>query len=202
MAARWRRAPVLISKRREADAWLVPTILQGSHFAIQQRVQLPLQGLAGEEREYYLAARLRCLQSMGLALPGAGEIWYVRHDFEEILRAMLLEGTDAKIHLIYHTEEIDGARAAGKLKPDQFAVLQKTFVEKRPKLVIEDLGAAEDVLTNPSALRQAARRLIRQGVFAELQQTAWGGWLGKYHDQVRRAGEEELQRQKRRMQGR
>jgi hypothetical protein len=115
---------------------------------------------------------------------------------------MLLEGTDAKIHLIYHTQEINAARAAGKLKPDHFAVLQKKFVDTRPSLFIEDLGEADKILGNRSALRQATRRLIRQGVFGDLQQTVWGGWLGKYHNEVRRAGDEELQREKRRTQGR
>jgi hypothetical protein len=113
-----------------------------------------------------------------------------------------LEGTDGKIHLIDHTPEIDAARAAGRLRPDHFAVLQKKFVNTRPGLLIEDLGEANKILNNRFALRQAARRLIREGVFGDLQQTAWGGWLGKYHSEVRRAGEEELHREKGRSQGR
>jgi hypothetical protein len=246
----------IISRRREADSWLLPTDYQGSHFVIQhQSTQFPLQGDASREREFYIGRRLRTLETMGLDMRGAGDTWYVRNDFEQILRTMqktqdrqktlarhgalpsdprlqvqlpapteirhlegrvlvhgeeeetqtpymLLEGTDGKIHLIYHTQEIDAARAAGKLKPDHFAVLQKKLVNTRPSLLIEDLGEADKILSNRSALRQAARRLIRQGVFGDLQQTAWGGWLGKYHNEVRRAGEEELQREKRRSQGR
>jgi hypothetical protein len=246
----------IISRRREADPCLLPTDYQGSHFVIQhQSTQFPLQGDASRKRELYVGRRLRTLETMGLTFRGAGESWYVRNDFEQILRAMqkaqdrqktlarhgvlpsdprlqvqlaapkeikylegrvlvhgedeetqtrymLLEGADGKIHLIYHTQEIDAARAAGKLKPDHFAVLQKKFVNTRPSLLIEDLGEADEILSSRFALRQAARRLIREGVFGDLQQTAWEGWLGKYLNEVRRAGEEELQREKRRTRGR
>jgi hypothetical protein len=246
----------IISRRREADPRLLPTDYQGSHFVIQhQGAQFLLRGDTSRQREFYLGRRLRTLETMGLAFLGAEETWYVRNDFEQILRAMqkaqdrqktlarhgalpsdsrlqvqltapkdithlegrvlvhgedegtqtpymLLEGIDAKIHLIYHTPEIDAARAAGMLKPDHFAVLQKKFVNTRPSLLIEDLGEAEKILNNRFVLHQAARRLIRDGKFGDLQQTAWGGWLGRYHDEVRRAGEEELQRAKRRARGR
>jgi hypothetical protein len=246
----------IISRRREADPSLLPIAYQGSHFAIQHRSpQFPLQGEPSRERGFYVGGRLRTLETMGLAFRGAGATWYVRNDFEQILRAMqkaqdrqktlarhgallsdprlqvqltppkeithlegrvlvhgedegtqtpymLLEGTDGKIHLIHHTPEIDVARAAGRLRPDHFVILQKKFVNMRPSLLIEDLGEADKILNNRFALRQAARRLIREGVFGDLQQTAWGGWLGRYHDEVRRAGEEELQKEKRRSLGR
>jgi hypothetical protein len=115
---------------------------------------------------------------------------------------MLVEGIDAKIHFIYHTPEIDAARAAGRLKPNHFVLLQKKFVNTRPSLLIEDLGEADKILRNRFVLRLAAGRLIRDGKFADFQQTAWGGWLGKYHNEVRRAGEEELQKEKRRARAR
>jgi|SRR5579859_464558 len=246
----------IISRRREPEPRLLPTDYQGSHFVIQhQSTQFPLLGDASRDREFYVGRRLRTLETMGLAFRGAGETWYVRNDFEQVLRAMqkaqdrqkilarhgalasdprlqvqltqprdisrlegrvlvhaedeamgrpymLLEGTDSKIHLIYHTKEIDAARATGNLKPDHFAVLQKKFVNTRPSLLIADLGDADKILTNRFTLREAAHRLIRQGLFGDLQQTAWGGWLGKYHEEVRRAGEEELQKKKERTHGR
>jgi hypothetical protein len=246
----------IISRRREADPCLLPTNYQGSHFVIQhQSTQFPLQGDPSRKREVYVGRRLRTLETMGLTFRGVGESWYVRNDFEQILRAMqkaqdrqktlarhgvlpsdprlqvqltslneirhlegrvlvhgedeatqrpymLLEGIDAKIHLIYHTQEINAAREAGKLKPDHFAVLQKKFVNTRPSLLIEDLGEADKILRNRFALRLTARRLIHDGKFGELQQTTWGGWLGRYHDEVRRAAEEELQKEKGRTQGR
>jgi hypothetical protein len=246
----------IISNRREADPRLLPTDYQGSHFVFQhQGAQFRVRGDTSRQREFYVGRRLRTLETMGLAFRGAGESWYVRNDFEQILRAMqkaqdrqktlarhgalpsdprlqvqltapkeikhlegrvlvhgedeetqrpymLLEGIDAKIHLIYHTQEIDAARAAGRLRPDHFVVLQKKFVHTRPSLLIEDLGEANKILNNRFALREAARRLIRDGKFVDLQQTTWGGWLGKYHDEVRRAGEEELQKDKRRRHGR
>src|SRR5215472_1690136 len=43
-------------------------------------------------------------------------------------RYLLLEGTDAKVHLIYHTDSIEQARHAGKLTVNSFVRLEKRFV--------------------------------------------------------------------------
>ena len=61
---------------------------------------------------------------------------------------LLLEGTDAQIHLIYYTPEMEEARNRGKLRPNAFVRLQKLFENGRPVLEVQDEGDAEKVLLN------------------------------------------------------
>ena len=53
---------------------------------------------------------------------------------------MLLEGTDAKIHLIYYTPELEQARSRGQLGVNSFVKLEKKFDNGRPLLDVENLG--------------------------------------------------------------
>ncbi len=92
---------------------------------------------------------------------------------------MLLEGTDARVHLIYHTPEMEEARSRGRLKTNSFVRLQKQFENGRPVLEITDHGNADTVLRNRKHLEERARALMRAGV--ALGNEAWGGWLGQYH---------------------
>ena len=61
---------------------------------------------------------------------------------------LLLEGTDAKVHLIYYTPEMEEARSRGKLRANSFVRLQKQFENGRPVLDVEDSGDAERILHN------------------------------------------------------
>lgn len=108
---------------------------------------------------------------------------------------LMLEGTDARIHLIYHTPEVAEARSRGGLKPNYFIRLRKRFAEKKPVLEIQELGDAEAVLRSRQHLKQTARSLIRRGVIPE--EDGWGGWLGRYQAAVKSAVLEELDRQHR-----
>jgi hypothetical protein len=106
---------------------------------------------------------------------------------------MLFEGTDAKIHLIYHDDTISDERDAGHLRPGHFVTLRKQFVDKRPQLIIEDHGDADEALTNNKLLKQTAKWRVHQGLVEEPQ--GWGGWLGKYSSLVHRNIQDQLKRQ-------
>jgi type IV secretory pathway VirD2 relaxase len=97
---------------------------------------------------------------------------------------MVLEGTDAKIHFIPHDPAIESARQKRLLRPNNFVELSSVGVDGRGRLVIEDLGSAEDYL---SSMRFAmkARRRAQQGVLPS--EGGWGGWLGKHDRAVRSA---------------
>jgi type IV secretory pathway VirD2 relaxase len=95
------------------------------------------------------------------------------HSVEEASGAahMLLEGTDAKVHLIPHTEAIQAARGRKLLAPNSFVRLQRRQRNGRLALQIHDFGDAEAFLES--------RRFRRagQGPPTEVQ---WGGWLGRF----------------------
>ena len=70
---------------------------------------------------------------------------------------LLLEGTDAKVHLIYYTPEMEEARSRGKLRANSFVRLQKQFENGRPVLEIEDSGDAERVAAKQSPSRRKSQ---------------------------------------------
>ena len=91
---------------------------------------------------------------------------------------LLLEGTDAKVHLIYYTPEMEEARSSGKLRANSFIRLQKQFENGRPVLEIEDYGDAERMVTNERHLIERAKKLGTPNTIQAVD--AWGGWLGRY----------------------
>lgn len=98
-------------------------------------------------------------------------------------RYLLLEGTDAKVHLIYHTPEIEEARRAGNLAVNNFVRLEKRFADSIPHIQIFDHGNADALLANPALMNKQAQTLLRQGTTPD--QGLWGGWLGQYHKALR-----------------
>ncbi len=92
---------------------------------------------------------------------------------------LLLEGTDAKVHLIYYTPEMEEARSRGKLRTNSFVRLQKQFENGRPVLEAEDLGDAERLVRNRRHLVDRAKELRSDGLVTVGH--AWGGWLGRYY---------------------
>jgi hypothetical protein len=56
---------------------------------------------------------------------------------------LMLEGTDAKVHCIYHTPQMVEARGRGGLRPNGFVRLRKLFENGRPVLEIEELSQSE-----------------------------------------------------------
>jgi hypothetical protein len=207
-----------------------PTEGESSHFHISRNSAHP--------RNQCVVARLRTLESMGLAEAAGLDQWLVLQDFETALRAMqrlgdrqkilaahgvpvsdtrlplvmfdlrncttlegrilvhgedegtgrsfmMLEGTDAKVHCIYHTPQMSEARGRGGLRANRFVRLRKLFENGRPLLEIDELGHCEKVLNDERLLEEARLRQIL-GELAAIED-GWGGWLGRYQAALRRA---------------
>ena len=93
---------------------------------------------------------------------------------------MLLEGTDARIHLIYYTPEMEEARSRGQLGANSFIQLRKRFENGRPMLEVANLGDAEELINTK---RFRIKLASRSGSEASAE-TDWGGWLGRYYAQM------------------
>jgi len=113
----------------------------------------------------------------------AGRVLLHTEDEQTGKRYMLLEGTDAKVHLIYHNRVIENARQQGRLAVNSFARIEKTFVRKKLTSEVHDLGDANALLQNSSYLRKEAELLLRRGV--RDVEPVWGGWLGQYEIRLR-----------------
>jgi hypothetical protein len=210
-----------------------PTDCQSAHFLVSRNPRQP--------RSQYVVARLRTLESMGLAEVAGPDQWRVRQDLETALRAMqrlgdrqkilaahgvpvsdtrlplvmfdlgncttlegrilvhgedegagrsfmMLEGTDAKVHCIYHTPQMAEARGRGGLRTNQFVRLRKVFVNGRPLLEIDELGHSEKILSNRHYQEETARRLMQSGTAPV--EDGWSGWLGRYQSTLRKTAVE------------
>lgn len=91
---------------------------------------------------------------------------------------MLLEGTDANVHLIYYTPEMEDARSRGKLRVNSFVRLQKQFENGRPVLEVSDFGDCDRILQDKRHLVERAKALSSPGLVS--RRDTWGGWLGRY----------------------
>jgi hypothetical protein len=176
----------------------------------------------------HMTERLLVLRTMGLAEHIGPNLWRVRADFDEILRAMqrsadrqktlaahgvlmsdgrlqvvvtdlrdlttlegrilvhgeeessgrtylMLEGTDARVHYLYYTPEMEAARHRGSLLTNSFIRLRKLSTQGRPTIEIDDMGDSEAILRNKRHLRETAQRLIRRGIVPH--EDGWNGWL-------------------------
>jgi hypothetical protein len=90
---------------------------------------------------------------------------------------LLLEGTDARVHYIHYTPELEAARNRGGLTTNSFIRLRKSSTVGQP-VKLDKLDDAESILHNKLYLREAARQLARRGVIP--QDEGWDGWLGRY----------------------
>jgi len=136
-----------------------------AHGALLSDTRLPLQ-----------VTNLRQLQRV------EGRVLLHTEDEQSGKRYMLVEGTDAKVHLIYHSSAIEEARSEGKLAVGSFIRIEKRFTDKKPTLHMDDLGDAKTLLQNSSHFRKEANLLLRRGVH-EIQ-PVWGGWLGQYQTKL------------------
>jgi type IV secretory pathway VirD2 relaxase len=107
---------------------------------------------------------------------------------------MLLEGTDTRVHLIYHTPEVEDARSRGRLQANSFIRLQKQFENGRPFLEITDLGTADRILRDRRYLEDRARAFLRRGFTPRNE--GWGGWLGRYQTVLAQAAEGQVRKPK------
>jgi type IV secretory pathway VirD2 relaxase len=192
----------------------------------------PSQGTSNRRLlKQHMTERLLVLQTMGMAEHIGPNLWRVRADFEDVLRAMqrstdrqktlaahgalmsderlplvvldlrslttlegrilvhgedessgrsylMLEGTDARVHYLYYTPEMEAARHRGSLRTNSFMRLRKLSTRGRPTIEIDDMGDSEAILRNKRHLRETAQRLMRRGIVP--QEDGWNGWLGRY----------------------
>jgi hypothetical protein len=93
---------------------------------------------------------------------------------------LMLEGTDARVHYVYYTPEIEAARNGGGLRTNSFIQLRKSSAER---LDLHEMGDAEALLRDTRQLREIGQRLIRRGIIPEDE--GWSGWLGRYQKALR-----------------
>ncbi|MGA2113393.1 MAG: DUF3363 domain-containing protein [Bryobacteraceae bacterium] len=91
---------------------------------------------------------------------------------------VLIEGTDARVHLVYYSPELEEARGRGQLRPNAFVRLRKQFENGRPIVEVADFGDAEKILGNRRYLEATVRPLVKRGIIPT--EDGWGGWLGRY----------------------
>jgi hypothetical protein len=101
---------------------------------------------------------------------------------------LILEGTDAKVHFIYYTPEMEEARSRGGLRTNCFVRLRKLSIAGRSALDIRDLGDAANLLENRGLLGENALSLLKSGAIPT--EDGWGGWLGKYQAALASAANE------------
>jgi hypothetical protein len=136
-----------------------------AHGAILSDNRLPLQ-----------VTTLRQFQSV------AGRVLLHTEEEQTGKRYLLIEGTDARVHLIYHTRAIEEARSQGKLDVNTFVRIEKQFEGRKPTWQVEDLGDANTLLKNSPYFRKEAQLLLRRGI--RNAQIEWGGWLGQYQTRL------------------
>lgn len=112
----------------------------------------------------------------------SGRVLLHAEDEQTGKRYMLVEGTEATVHLIYHTPAIEKARSEGKLAVNSFVRIEKRFEDKKPTLHVDDLGEADALLKNFSYFQKEAELLIHRGI--RDVQCEWGGWLGQYQQKL------------------
>lgn len=81
-----------------------------------------------------------------------GRILVHGEDEQSGRKYLMFEGTDARIHFIDYTAEVEEARARGQLRPNSFARFRRTLIDGEPALEIEDLGDAEALVNAPERL--------------------------------------------------
>jgi type IV secretory pathway VirD2 relaxase len=99
---------------------------------------------------------------------------------------LMLEGTDAGIHFIQYTPEMEAARSQCQLRTNSFVRLRRVLLDDGGASTdIQELGDADSLLTNRGHFRSEAQRLMKRGTIPTEQ--GWGGWLGDYQRTLRRA---------------
>ena len=93
---------------------------------------------------------------------------------------MLLEGTDARVHFIYHSREIASAWQRGRLRPNSFVRLRRLSGDQA--LSVSDLGDADRMLSNKDHFLRGATQLRKNGTAAASVISA--GWLGQYYREL------------------
>jgi Protein of unknown function (DUF3363) len=108
---------------------------------------------------------------------------------------LMLEGTDAVVHFIDYTPEMELLRAEGGLRANSYVRLRRMFANGRSILQVQDLGDSEKVLKNRALLGEDARVLVKRGIIPT--EDGWGGWLGRYQAALANLANEIVQNRER-----
>jgi hypothetical protein len=115
----------------------------------------------------------------GASAPIEGRVIAHVHDDLSDQPHVLVEGVDGVVYYLPHDSAIAAARACGRLKPNSFVRLRSPDIGEEPAAAVEDLGDADQLLSNRPYLRRTVRRLVPQGILDTPSQN-WSGWLGRY----------------------
>jgi hypothetical protein len=124
--------------------------------------------------------------------PVEGRILVHGHDEQTGRNHLMLEGTDAKVHFIDYTPQMELLRAEGGLRANSYLRLRRMFANGRSIMQVQDLGDSEKMLKNCALLGKNARGLLKRGIIPT--EDGWGGWLGKYQAALVRAANVEQNR--------
>ena len=177
-----------LAKSVASQRWVVrsdfETVLRTLQRTVDRQKMLAAHGaLLSDPRLPFEITNIRTLKAL------EGRVLLHAEDEASGRRYLLLEGTDAKVHLVYHTQEIEEARHAGKLAVDSFVRLEKRFADGIPHMEISDYGDAHALLANQAFMNRQSKTLLRQGI--AMDEGLWGGWLGQYHATLRASLEKE-----------
>jgi hypothetical protein len=103
----------------------------------------------------------------------------------------MLEGTDAKVHFIRYTPEMEQLRADGELRTNSFLRIRRLPGDGEPVLDVQDLGDSEKALQNRTLLGENAMAMLKRGIVPT--EDGWGGWLGRYQAALAKTGHEIIQ---------
>jgi type IV secretory pathway VirD2 relaxase len=165
----------------------------GNEWRVRRDVESVLRGMQRvSDRQRTLAGHGTPLSDERLRIEATdGREWKVIegrvlvHGEEENGRGYLMvEGTDACVHHVFYTPEIEAARNRGQLRTNSFVRLRRHASGGTPLIAINDFGSAELLLKNKGYMRALARLLEGQGMVPE--EHGWGGWLGRYQAAVRK----------------
>lgn len=99
---------------------------------------------------------------------------------------LMLEGTDARIHFIQYSPEMEMARSQGGLRTNAFVRLRRIFgINDQPLIDVHEVGDSDRLLNSRSHFEAEAQKLIKRGILPT--DDGWGGWLGKYQSNLREA---------------
>jgi hypothetical protein len=176
------------------DVWLVrrdfESVLRSMQRITDRQKMLAMHGIpASDDRLSVTVLEYRNLTSVEGRVLVHGEEEAGREAGRSYL---MLEGTDARVHHVYYTPEMEEARSRGSLRTNSFVRLRKVFVDGESVLEIKAFGDSEALLHNGSYLKQTARGLIKRGIIPD--DDGWGGWLGRYQAALRRTALEQLDR--------
>ncbi len=165
-------------------AWLVrrdfETVLRAMQRTGDRQKMLASRGaLVSDERLPLIVLDIRKLKAVEGRVLGHGEEEDGRGAGRHYL---LLEGTDATVHLIYYTPEMEASRSRGQLRANSFVRLQKQFENGRTELHVESYGDAEKLLQNRQHLKERAGDFLKQRALPPSE--SWGGWLGRYQNSI------------------